>query len=58
MLYFANDTFSIFGFQLHELGWWVGLIFLFGLPIIELLFAKNIHLKNIGHSALDWFIFH
>src|SRR5437667_11949851 len=36
MLYFANDTFSIFGFQLHELGWWVGLIFLFGLPIIEL----------------------
>ena len=33
---------------------WVGgldFTFAFVLPIIELLFAKNIQLKNIGHSA-------
>jgi phosphatidate cytidylyltransferase len=34
------------------LGWWLGLTFAFVLPIIELLFAKNIQLKNIGYSAL------
>jgi phosphatidate cytidylyltransferase len=51
MLYFTNDAFTLFGIRLHELGWWLGLTFTFVLPIIELLFAKNIQLKNIGHSA-------
>ena len=51
MLYFTNDSYNIFGFTLHELGWWTGLTFLFVLPIIELLFAPNIQLKNIGYSA-------
>jgi len=49
MLWFSN-AFNIFGLQLHELGWWMGLIFVFILPINELLFAKTIRLKNIGHS--------
>ena len=51
MLYFTNDAFTVFGIRLHALGWWLGLTFAFILPIIELLFAKNIQLKNIGHSA-------
>jgi phosphatidate cytidylyltransferase len=51
MLYFTNDAFTVFGIRLHELGWWLGLTFIFVLPIIELLLAKNIQLKNIGHSA-------
>ena len=51
MLYFTNDAFTILGIRLHALGWWLGLTFAFVLPIIELLFAKNINLKNIGHSA-------
>ena len=51
MLYFTNDAYYIFGLRLHELGWWLGLIFIFVLPIIELLFARQIHLKNIAHSA-------
>ena len=50
MLYFTSDTYTIFGLRLHELGWWMGLMFLFILPINELLFAKTIRLKNIGHS--------
>jgi len=51
MLYFTNDAFQLFGFPLHEMGWWLGLIFLFVLPILELLMADHIILKNIGHSA-------
>jgi phosphatidate cytidylyltransferase len=52
MLYFTNDQFLIFGMRLHEIGWWLGLLFIFILPIIELLFAKEIMPKNIGYSAI------
>jgi len=51
MLYFTNNAYRILGFSLHEIGWWLGLIFVFALPIIELLFAKQVSPKNIGHSA-------
>ena len=51
MLYFTNDAFRLFGVRLHAIGWWMGLVFVFVLPIIELLFAKNIQPKNIGYSA-------
>jgi len=51
LLYFTNDAFSIFGIQLHAIGWWLGLIAVFVLPISELLFAKHLELKNIGHSV-------
>src|SRR3982750_2786494 len=51
MLYFTNDAFRFLGVRLHAIGWWLGLIFVFLLPIIELLFASNIRLKNIGYSA-------
>ena len=50
MLYFTNNQYDLFGVQLHELGWWIGLLFIFVLPITELLFTNNIRLKNIGHS--------
>ena len=51
MLYFTNDAFTLFGVRLHPFGWWAGLVFVFVLPIVELLFASNIRLKNIAHSA-------
>jgi len=51
MLYFSSNAYQLFGFPLHELGWWLGLIFLFVLPILELLMADHIIPKNIGHSA-------
>lgn len=50
MLYFTNDAFTILGLHLHAIGWWMGLVFVFVLPLIELLFARNIQLKNIGYS--------
>jgi phosphatidate cytidylyltransferase len=52
MLYFTSDHISLFGLHLHEIGWFLGLLFIFILPIIELLFAKEIKPKNIGYSAL------
>jgi phosphatidate cytidylyltransferase len=52
MLFATNCYFHIGGFALHAIGWWVGLIALFILPISELLFTKNINLKNIGYSFL------
>ena len=51
MLYFTNDSFNFFEIRLHAIGWWLGLVFVFVLPIIELLFTTNIQLKNIGYSA-------
>ena len=50
MLFFTNDAFTIFGVTLHSLGWWLGLTLAFVLPMAEILFAKNIRLKNIGYS--------
>jgi phosphatidate cytidylyltransferase len=52
MLWFTSSAYQVFGIRLHELGLWLGLIFLFLLPITELLFTRNIQLKNIGYSAL------
>lgn len=50
MLWFTGEAYQIFGIHLHEIGWWLGLIVAFLLPITELLFTKNIKLKNIAHS--------
>lgn len=50
MLYMADDSFSLFGLKLHAMGWWLGIVSVFILPVIELLFAKQIRLKNLAHS--------
>ncbi|HEU4573893.1 MAG TPA: phosphatidate cytidylyltransferase [Chitinophagaceae bacterium] len=52
LLFCTNDSYRVFGIRLHELGWWLGLIFIFAMPIVEILFARQIQLKNIGYSAL------
>ena len=52
MLYFTNDAYMIGTLHLHSLGWWLGLILVFLLPVIELLFAREVNPKNIGYSAL------
>src|SRR5687767_11420513 len=52
MLYFTNDAFLIGGLHLHSLGFWLGLILVFLLPVMELLFAREVKPKNIGYSAL------
>lgn len=52
MLHFTNDAFVVLGISLHSIGWWLGLLFVFLMPIVELLFAKEIRLKNIGYSLV------
>lgn len=52
VLYATGDQFSSGHFSLHALGWWTGLLFLFVLPITELLFTRNIELINIRYSSL------
>lgn len=52
MLYFANEGYVLAGVSLHLIGLWLGLFFMFVLPIVEILFVRKIHLKNIGYSAL------
>lgn len=55
MLWFTGDHYRIGDLRLHEMGWWLGLIFFFLLPITELLFTSNIRPKNIAHSAFGLF---
>ena len=52
MLYFTNETFTIGDVSLHNIGYWVGLVYVFVLPVMEILFVRNINLKNIGYSFL------
>lgn len=50
MLWFSGASYSIGGLLLHEIGWWLGLVLAFVLPLTEILFNNNIRPKNIGHS--------
>lgn len=50
LFYFSGDSYTLPGMRLHELGWWLGLICLFILPITELLFTRELRPKNIAHS--------
>ncbi|ULQ56119.1 phosphatidate cytidylyltransferase [Flavihumibacter rivuli] len=52
MLFLSGDQLALGGLSLHSLGWWMGLLFFFFLPIIELLFARRIQPKNIKASFL------
>ncbi|PWT98498.1 MAG: phosphatidate cytidylyltransferase [Bacteroidetes bacterium] len=52
MLYFTNNSYLIGDLRLHAIGWWLCLLFAFVLPIIEILFARHMNLRNIGYSAL------
>lgn len=52
MLYFTDNSFQFLGISLHSLGWWIGMVLAFVLPISELLISGNLKLKTIGYSAL------
>src|SRR5450432_416937 len=55
MLYFTNDAFNVFGVKLSAIGWWLGLISLFALPVVGFLFSKQFSIKNIGWSLFGLF---
>lgn len=52
LLYFTGNQFRFGDFLLHPIGWWMGLLLAFLLPITELLFTSNISPKNIAYSSL------
>lgn len=52
MLYTAGSELHFAGIVLPSIGLALGLIFAFALPLIEILFARQVNLKHIGYSAL------
>ncbi len=52
MLYATGYTLSIGSVSLSSLGFWMGLLAAFVLPVVEMLFARKIDLKNIKYSFL------
>ncbi|MBS1563611.1 MAG: phosphatidate cytidylyltransferase [Bacteroidetes bacterium] len=52
MLYLAGNQLQILGIHIAAIGWPLGIICVFVLPIIELLFARHLETKNIALSAL------
>jgi phosphatidate cytidylyltransferase len=50
MLWMSNDAYVIGSVRLHELGWWILLVCLVVLPIVEVLFSSIINLKSIAYS--------
>jgi phosphatidate cytidylyltransferase len=52
MLYLTDDSMRIWGISLHALGWWLGLVALFVLPVIELLFTRQLQVRNLLYVVL------
>lgn len=52
LLFFSSNKMSFYGLHFQAIGFWLGILSLFILPITELLFAKQFRLKNIAYSAL------
>ncbi len=50
MLWMTNTAFTIGGIALYEMGWWLMLILVIALPVIEIVLSKQPHLKNVGYS--------
>ncbi len=52
MLFFTNDWFITEIVSLHSIGWLLGLLSLLVIPLTEVLFSKQINLKNLAYSFL------
>jgi phosphatidate cytidylyltransferase len=50
MLWMSNDAYVIGSIRLHELGWWILLVCLVVLPIVEVLFSSTLNLRSVGYS--------
>jgi phosphatidate cytidylyltransferase len=64
MLFASGDMLPLGAINLSSIGFWAGIIFLFVLPITEVLFARKVNMKNIRHSlfgliyiSLSWAAF-
>lgn len=51
MWYFTNEGYHIGHLSFHVIGWWTGLVFLFVLPLGEIIFTRVLNVRNILYSA-------
>ncbi|HVW61270.1 MAG TPA: phosphatidate cytidylyltransferase [Puia sp.] len=51
MWYFTNEGYRIGTLSFHVIGWWTGLVFLFVLPLGEIIFTRVLNVRNILYSA-------
>jgi len=52
MLYASRDAYPLAGITLSQAGFWGGIVLLFVLPALEVLFVQKINFRNIGYSLL------
>lgn len=52
MLVMAASEWQVGSFTLHESGWWLIMTMVLAIPVTEVLFSKQFHLKNMGYSLL------
>jgi len=52
MMYCSKEGYATDDFSLHNAGLYGCIIFLFVLPVTEILYVRKPHLKNMGYSAL------
>jgi len=52
MLFAASESLKVGSIYISAIGFWVGMILLFVLPMMEILFSSSLDLKNIKLSAL------
>jgi phosphatidate cytidylyltransferase len=50
MLFFTHAELQLGGIRLNEVAWWLGILFLFLFPLVQLITARNFFIKNIGYS--------
>jgi phosphatidate cytidylyltransferase len=51
MLFASGSLLPLGEIHFASIGFWMGLILLFCLPLLEILFARKLNLKNIAHSS-------
>ncbi len=54
MLWVTTDAFKIGDVALYEIGWWLLIIMLIALPVMEIVVSRQFNLKNLGYSFLGF----
>jgi phosphatidate cytidylyltransferase len=52
MLWVTTDAFKIGEVSLFEIGWWLLVVSLIALPVMEIIVSRQFNLKNLGYSFL------
>ena len=52
MMYMTNKAYSLGNITLSEIGWWLLLTMIIVIPLTEVMFSKQFHLKSLGYSLL------